>query len=73
MTPTNLPDLCQQCQAEPRKPKERYCAKCGQDVRREARRKAWEMTPDPIIKHNELRGRKTRAIDNSPKTYLDDE
>jgi hypothetical protein len=31
------------------------------------------MTPDPIIKHNELRGRKTRAIDNSPKTYLDDE
>ncbi len=58
--------LCQRCGVDPRKPKERYCVKCGKEVRAEARRKAWQETPDPI-KHNEMRGRKCRPVDNSPK------
>ncbi len=60
-------DLCQRCKAEPRKSKERFCVKCGKEVRREARIKAWEMTPNPFMGYSDERGRKGRAPDKSPR------
>ncbi len=60
-------DLCQRCKAEPRKSKERFCVKCGKEVRREARIKAWEMTPNPFTGYSDERGRKGRAPDKSPR------
>jgi hypothetical protein len=41
--------------------------KCGKEVRREARIKAWEMTPNPFMGYSDERGRKGRAPDKSPR------
>ena len=70
MTPTTI---CQRCGVEQRKPKERFCAKCGKAARLEARCRAWAETPDVRTTTNEARGRKYLPVDNSPRYQKDEE
>jgi len=62
-----MSDLCQRCKAEPRRPKERYCRGCGLSVRNEAKRKAWQESPNPPKSFSEARGRKCLPPDHSPR------